>query len=44
MNNSIIGGRYTFPDGPDVLAVVVTNTTATTCTADFLLQWDEAQA
>jgi hypothetical protein len=44
MNNSIIGGRYTFPDGPDVLAVVVTNTSASACTADFLLQWDEAQA
>ena len=44
MNNSIIGGRYTFPDGPDVLAIVITNTSGTTCTADFLLQWAEAQA
>ena len=44
MNNSSIGGRYTFPDGPDVLAVVITNTAGSTCTADFLLQWDEAQA
>lgn len=44
MNNSIIGGRYTFPDGPDVLAIVITNTAASACTADFLLQWDEAQA
>jgi hypothetical protein len=44
MNNSIIGGRYTFPDGPDVLAIVITNTQGSTCTADFLLQWAEAQA
>ena len=44
MNNSIIGGRYTFPDGPDVLAIVVTNTSGSACTADFLLQWTEAQA
>ena len=44
MNNSIIGGRYTFPDGPDVLAIVITNTQGSTCVADFLLQWSEAQA
>jgi len=44
MNNSIIGGRYTFPDGPDVLAIVITNTQGGTCVADFLLQWSEAQA
>jgi hypothetical protein len=44
MNNSIIGGRYTFPDGPDVLAIVITNTQGSACTADFLLQWAEAQA
>jgi hypothetical protein len=44
MNNSIIGGRYTFPDGPDVLAIVITNTSGASCTADFLLQWAEAQA
>ena len=44
MNNSVIGGRDTFPDGPDVLAIVITNTSGSACTADFLLQWTEAQA
>lgn len=43
LNNSIFGGRNTFPDGPDVLAIVATCGT-TAGTLDLLLQWQEAQA
>jgi len=43
LNNSIFGGRNTFPDGPDVLAIVATNSN-TSGTIDLLLQWQEAQA
>jgi hypothetical protein len=43
LNNSIFGGRNTFPDGPDVLAIVATNS-GTSGTIDLLLQWQEAQA
>jgi hypothetical protein len=44
MNNSVIGGRNTFPDGPDVLAICAQNLSTTSSTADVLLQWTEAQA
>jgi hypothetical protein len=45
MNNSVIGGRNTFPDGPDVLAIVGTNlATGSASSTDILLQWTEAQA
>ena len=45
MNNSVIGGRNTFPDGPDVLAIVGTNlSTVSSSVTDVLLQWTEAQA
>ena len=43
LNNSIFGGRNTFPDGPDVLAIEATNSN-TSGTIDLLLQWQEAQA
>jgi hypothetical protein len=43
LNNSIFGGRNTFPDGPDVLAIVATNS-GSVGTIDLLLQWQEAQA
>ena len=43
LNNSIFGGRNTFPDGPDVLAIVAT-CGAAAGTLDLLLQWQEAQA
>jgi hypothetical protein len=44
MNNSIFGGRNTFPDGPDVLAIVATcsGSTGVIGTLDMLLQWQEA--
>lgn len=46
MNNSIFGGRNTFPDGPDVLAIVATcsGSVGVVGTLDMLLQWQEAQA
>ena len=43
LNNSIFGGRNTFPDGPDVLAIVAT-CGASTGILDLSLQWQEAQA
>jgi hypothetical protein len=54
--NSILGGGFSnvvptaaaranaYPDGPDVLYVVVTNTTAGAVTALARLNWKEAQA
>ena len=44
MANAVIGGNQVFPDGPDVLAIVVTNLTATAVTPQVNLFWTEAQA
>ena len=54
MANSILGGGFNntvptsranvYPDGPDILYVVVTNTTAGAVTALARLNWKEAQA
>jgi hypothetical protein len=54
MANSILGGGFNntvptsranvYPDGPDILYVVVTNTTASAVTALARLNWKEAQA
>jgi hypothetical protein len=44
MANSVIGGNRVFPDGPDVLAIVVTNLTTTAVTPQVNLFWTEAQA
>jgi hypothetical protein len=44
MANSVIGGNQTFPDGPDVLAIVLTNLTATATAPQVNLFWTEAQA
>jgi hypothetical protein len=45
MNNSIFGGRNTFPDGPDVLTLCATNITAvTTNSINARLGWTESQA
>jgi hypothetical protein len=44
MANSVIGGNQMFPDGPDVLAIVVTNLTATALAPQVNLFWTEAQA
>lgn len=44
MANSVIGGNQIFPDGPDVLAILVTNLTSTATAPQVNLFWTEAQA
>jgi hypothetical protein len=44
LTNSAIGGYSNYPDGPDVLAVVVKNLTTNTASANINLFWSEAQA
>jgi len=45
LTNSAIGGYSNYPDGPDVLAVVVKNlSTTTSATISVNLFWSEAQA
>ena len=44
VQNSIIGGDSTFPDGPEVLALVVANQNNQSATLDISLRWTEAQA
>jgi hypothetical protein len=44
LNNTPIGGRGTFPNGPDVLAINVYTTSGTPFTGSIILRWGEAQA
>lgn len=44
MANGVIGGNQTFPDGPDVLCILVTNLIATVHNPQVNLFWTEAQA
>jgi len=44
IGNGAIGGYSNFPDGPDVLAVIVKNNSATTANPIINLFWTEAQA
>jgi hypothetical protein len=44
LSNSAIGGYSNFPDGPDVLAVVVKNLESATAKVSINLFWSEAQA
>ncbi len=44
LTNSAIGGYSNYPDGPDVLAVVVRNLSNTTANVNVNLFWSEAQA
>jgi hypothetical protein len=44
VQNSIIGGDNTFPDGPEVIAIVVANQNQQAATIDITLRWTEAQA
>ena len=44
ISNSVIGGDDTFPDGPDVLAIVVKNLGTSAATVNTNLFWSEAQA
>jgi hypothetical protein len=44
LTNTTLGGRGTFPNGPDVLAINVYKTTGTPVTGNIILRWGEAQA
>jgi hypothetical protein len=44
LTNSAIGGYSNYPDGPDVLAVVVKNLSGSTANVNVNLFWSEAQA
>jgi hypothetical protein len=44
ISNSVIGGDNTFPDGPDVLAIVVKNLGSSAATVNTNLFWSESQA
>ena len=44
MTNTTLGGRGTFPNGPDVLAINVYKTDGQDITGSVILRWGEAQA
>jgi hypothetical protein len=44
LTSTSIGGRGTFPNGPDVLAINVYKTTGSGTVANLVLRWGEAQA
>lgn len=44
VQNSIIGGNATYPDGPEVVAFYVTNNNSQSASIDIILKWTEAQA
>ena len=44
MTNAVIGGNQPFPDGPDVIVVVIQNPTGSSVTVQANLFWSEAQA
>jgi hypothetical protein len=44
LTNTAIGGRGTFPNGPDVLAINVIKIAGTSTPTSIILRWSEAQA
>jgi len=44
LTNTTLGGRGTFPNGPDVLAINVYKTSGNTVNSNIVLRWSEAQA
>jgi hypothetical protein len=44
VQNSVLGGNNTYPDGPEVIAFYITNNNNQAGTVDFILKWEEAQA
>ena len=44
LTNTTLGGRGTFPNGPDVLAINVYKVTGTATTGNLIIRWGEAQA
>jgi hypothetical protein len=44
LTNTTLGGRGTYPNGPDVLAINVYKTSGAAVNANLILRWGEAQA
>jgi len=44
VQNSIIGGDSTYPDGPEVIVFTIANNNSQSATVDIILRWTEAQA
>jgi hypothetical protein len=44
LTNTTLGGRGTFPNGPDVLAINIFKTSGSSTKANVILRWSEAQA
>ena len=44
LTNTALGGRGTYPNGPDVLAINVYKASGSAVTANLILRWGEAQA
>jgi hypothetical protein len=44
LTNTPLGGRGTFPNGPDVLAINVFKVSGAATSANLILKWGEAQA
>jgi hypothetical protein len=44
LTNTTLGGRGTYPNGPDVLAINVYKVSGTSTSASIVLRWGEAQA
>ena len=44
LTNTTLGGRGTFPNGPDVLAINVFKTSGASISSNIVLRWSEAQA
>ncbi len=44
VQNSIIGGNNTYPDGPEIVVFYITNNNSQAATVDLVLRWTEAQA
>ena len=44
LTNTPLGGRGTFPNGPDVLAINVYKVTGSDINSNIIIKWGEAQA
>jgi hypothetical protein len=44
LTNTTLGGRGTFPNGPDVLAINVYKVSGTATPVNVIVRWGEAQA
>ena len=44
VQNSILGGDNTYPDGPEAIVFYITNNNSQSASIDLLLRWTEAQA